>query len=221
MGPPVGRVADGGRRGRGYPHPRLSTPRGDLPALVAGGHVVAGFGVVGVDGGGGALVGGAGGAVGRALGAGVLAAGVVFLLVDVLAAAGHAHAHAEGRLGLGVGRVDALALLVGDHAAGAGRDVVGPVEDLLGVLLVAFLHLGLAALVRRHQATGVLVAARAGPRAQVGAGSLRRRLRLLRLQLVLLVHAQLLSADPRQGVADQEVDDPGPAERRLAQYQPG
>src|SRR4029450_2166586 len=44
------------------------------------------------------------------------------------------------------------------------RPLVGPVEGLLGVLLVALLHLGLAALVRRHQAT--------------------------RLLLVLLVHAQ-------------------------------
>src|SRR5512132_2970121 len=119
-------------------------------------------------------------------GADVFAAWLVLLLGDVLAPPAHALTHVEGGVGVHVGRGDALALLVGDLPARARWDLVDSMEDLVHLLVEAFLGLGLAALIRRHQTLRLLLPARVRPRAQVGAGALRRRMRLLRV--VPLVH---------------------------------
>src|SRR4029450_2237870 len=113
-----------------------------------------------VDGAGIALVGCAGRAAGRPSGADVFAAWLLLLPGDVLAPPAYALAHAEGGGGVHVGRGDALALLVGALPARARWDLVDSVEDLIHMVVEAFLGLGLAALVRWHQTLRLLLPAR-------------------------------------------------------------
>jgi hypothetical protein len=73
---------------------------------------------------------------------------------DVLAPPIDALADAQRGTRLGVGGRDSLPLLVGDLSAGAGRDLVDPVEDLVHMLVEAFLSLRLPFLIRGNQACG-------------------------------------------------------------------